>query len=397
VKLDPRDEVGRDNESHDVQGRPLDIYCYWPHPHATASPLLLQTLRAGDTLVVQALPSLRGAAFGPISQYEVVRDLPDPTAIGGAGILGRIARTARLAAGRSRARSRLLQRDFDIGHIEMLSPHADWLDLRGLRRRLPLVSTVHDVRPHRPLPLGAETALLRRLYRDDRAGHLVVFHDVLKQELTSEFGVEAERVSVVPHPLDGRDLRDSAAARPERPFALVFGKLRRNKGIPVLLEALRSIGNEPEFDVVVAGGEGDQQLATRIADATRRLPGLRTEIGFVSAERKRELFSTASLVVLPYTRFHSQSGVLADAYAYRVPLLVTEVGALGETVRLDRTGWVVPPNDAEQLAATLCDAMQSVGRGADRAQELADAASRHDYRSVGPALRAVYDLAVSRS
>ena len=242
-----------------------------------------------------------------------------------------------------------------------------------------------------------ETRLLRRLYRDDRAGHLIVFHDSLKQELISDFGVESERVSVLPHPLDGRDLRDRNLRKPDRPYALMFGTLRANKGIPVLLDAIRSLGDAADFDVVVAGGEGDPELHARLVEASHRLPHLRVEIGRVSEDRKRELFSSASLIVLPYTRFHSQSGVLADAYAYRRPLLVTDVGALGKTVRGDGTGWVIAPGDAEQLGSTLADAMDEVGRGLDREKELDEAARRHDYSVVGPALRAVYDLVVARS
>ena len=247
------------------------------------------------------------------------------------------------------------------------------------------------------MPAAVETRLLRQLYRDDCAGHLIVFHDVLKQELTSDFGVAPERVSVLPHPLDGRDLRDPTLAKPDRPFALVFGTLRTNKGIPVLLEALRSIGDEPTSTSLWPAVK--RILSSRLG-WWRRPAGshsLRAEIGYVSKERKRELFSTASLIVLPYTRFHSQSGVLADAYAYRVPLLVTDVGALGETVRHDRTGWVAPPNDADALASTLLDAMDAVTRGQDRSEELDQAAQRHDYDSVGPALRAIYELVASKS
>ena len=60
------------------------------------------------------------------------------------------------------------------------------------------------------------------------------------------------------------------------------------------------------------------------------------------------MFSRASWVLLPYVSFHSQSGVLADAYTYRVPLVVTDVGAIGPTVRSDGTGFVVPPGEGEE-------------------------------------------------
>ena len=50
--------------------------------------------------------------------------------------------------------------------------------------------------------------------------------------------------------------------------------------------------------------------------------------------------------------------MLQDAYAHHVPLVVSDVGALGETVRDDRTGWVVTPGDVDGLAATLLAAIR---------------------------------------
>ena len=61
-------------------------------------------------------------------------------------------------------------------------------------------------------------------------------------------------------------------------------------------------------------------------------------------------FSRARLVILPYTSFASQSGVLHLAMAHARPVVVTEIGALGESVRRWRVGEVVPPGDAAGLA-----------------------------------------------
>ncbi len=61
-------------------------------------------------------------------------------------------------------------------------------------------------------------------------------------------------------------------------------------------------------------------------------PACDSEIGFATLERKRQLLSDASLVVMPYTEFASQSGVLHDAYSHGRPVVVTEVGALGDSV-----------------------------------------------------------------
>ncbi len=178
----------------------MRIYWYWPHPHRTASLLALATVRPDDTLTVEALPSLARETFGAVAEYEVVRDLPDPTTTP-RWLPGRLARRASVAAGRARARRRLLRRGFDIAQMELLTYQSDWLDLPGIRRRTPVVATVHDVRPHvTKLPKSVETALLRRLYGPATTDHLVVFHGVLRDELISEFGVDPSASDGNSHP-----------------------------------------------------------------------------------------------------------------------------------------------------------------------------------------------------
>ena len=53
---------------------------------------------------------------------------------------------------------------------------------------------------------------------------------------------------------------------------------------------------------------------------------------------------------MPYRKIDS-SGVLATAIGHRRPVVVTDVGSLGETVREFGAGLVVPPDDPDALAA----------------------------------------------
>jgi glycosyltransferase involved in cell wall biosynthesis len=367
----------------------MRIYWYWPHAHRTTSPLCLSVMRPGDQLVVHALVPSLSAPPDTIAEYEVVRDLPDPAAPTGSRAR-RALRPVALALGRSRARTRVVRRGFDVAHIGNLNYQTDWLDLRRLRRRVPLVSDVHDVRPHRStFPPGIETALLRETYRN--AGHLVVLHDVLKAEMVSDFGVPPERVHVVPHVLDATASRDLSIPPPSRPQFLFFGTLRSNKGIDVLIDALTALGPGFDADVVIAGA-GDDAMTAKLQSRLGAMTNVTMEFGRISDARKRALFSQATYVLLPYVSFHSQSGVLADAYAYRVPLIVSDVGAIGPTVRADRTGFVVAPGDAEALAGCMLEAL---GNAASFAEPLAVAAPRHDVSVVGASLRAIYELAAT--
>jgi glycosyltransferase involved in cell wall biosynthesis len=64
-----------------------------------------------------------------------------------------------------------------------------------------------------------------------------------------------------------------------------------------------------------------------------------------------KLFAEHSFVLLPYTKgFEAQSGVLHMAIALKTPLVVTDVGALGEIVSMLGIGEIASPEDPEQLA-----------------------------------------------
>ena len=77
-----------------------------------------------------------------------------------------------------------------------------------------------------------------------------------------------------------------------------------------------------------------------------------TRIEYVPDEEVGLYFSAADVVVLPYTESY-QSAVLYMAYSFARPVVASAVGGLTEVVEDGRTGLLVPPADASQLANGL--------------------------------------------
>ena len=73
---------------------------------------------------------------------------------------------------------------------------------------------------------------------------------------------------------------------------------------------------------------------------------------YISKEQIVRLFEKTKLVVLPYTDA-SQSGVIPIAYAYKKPVIVTDVGSIPETVEDGKTGLIIKPKDVEALANAI--------------------------------------------
>jgi glycosyltransferase involved in cell wall biosynthesis len=250
-----------------------------------------------------------------------------------------------------RARLRLLLKGVEYlpsarrltSRLETLAPdvvHVQWLprpelDRRWVRRlRAPSVLTAHDVMPRRARARAVWPGLLGWFGR-------VVVHSERAVEELAELGVQARRI---PHPVFAAP---SELPQPRGQTLLFFGLLREYKGLDVLVRALPDVA---EARLVVAGDPIDP-VEPILALASELGVGDRIEwrLGFVPDDEVMTLMAGAAAVVLPY-RQHDSSGVLATAIGYGRPVVVTDVGSLGEIVREFSAGKVVPPDDPAALA-----------------------------------------------
>jgi glycosyltransferase involved in cell wall biosynthesis len=349
----------------------VKLYWYWPFSREEYLPL---PMRVGeqpevDELLVSTIDR-PGTWTGGAGRTRIVADLPAVRrpARGAPWALDRASVFARRAALRDRAVRRA---DPDVLHLWYSSPWIDPVDVRRLRRRRPTVLHVHDVWPHEArLPDRAVAAQLRALYTAPSA--LVVYHRRLRDALVADFDIDPSLVSVIPHPVPTPHAGADLAADPAATTALFFGTFRPNKGLHVLVEAIRRLGPQAGVRWVLAG-RGDADLERLVAGLAAERSDVEARIGWSTAEEKSCLYARADLVVLPYTTFASQSGVLHDAYGHGRAVLVTDVGALGPTVRADGTGWVVAPGDPAALAEGLAGA---IADGPDRARRASAAAGR---------------------
>jgi glycosyltransferase involved in cell wall biosynthesis len=359
------------------------VHLLWYFPFAREEELAWAETppRPGESIVMQVVDQEVAPPGGTQGQVTVVRDLPDVNRTVGrsAWLASRAATYLQRAAAR---RAMLRANDFDLVHLHYINRFTDSF----LRPGAPLVLSVHDVLPHRARLGRAEHVILKRTY--DRADAYVVAHESLREALVSDFGLRASSIHVVPLPV--LPVPDAVAGPPPdgAPLVLFFGALRPNKGLSVLVEAARLLeGQDVRFVIAGRGDPGEEAIA-RAAAAND--PRIEAHIGFVTMADKQHLYAEASIVVLPYTSFASQSGVLHDAYAHGRPVVVTEVGALGRSVREDGTGLIVPSRDAGSLASAISDLLQP-DMWTERARRAEAVRARRSPQESGRLMREVYD------
>jgi glycosyltransferase involved in cell wall biosynthesis len=209
------------------------------------------------------------------------------------------------------------------------------------------VLQVHDVLPHRwllPRSLRfVEWAVLRGMYL--AADKLVVHHRGALKLLGEKFGIRSEEVAVIPH----GPFRLSDAPVPYKAdgaiVALLFGDLRENKGLHLAIRAVQNVrANGHPIELVIAGkaSASERSYWRRCKALVESSPAGITVIDrYLEDEEVKEAVAGAHFFLLPYTEYHSQSGVAALALSNGRPVVATRAGGLSDVLIPGRTGILV--------------------------------------------------------
>ena len=184
-------------------------------------------------------------------------------------------------------------------------------------------------------------------------------------------GFEADRIRVITPGVDTERFRpDPAVARSARPLFLYVGRLKRYKAVETAIRAVVALrrGAVPEARLLIAGDGDDRSRLERCAAEAQAGEGGEF-LGFVSEERKMELYRRAWAVVFPSPK-EGWGITNVEAAACGTPAVASDSPGLRESVRDGRTGLLVPHGAvaalAEALRALASDAAlrDRLGRGA---------------------------------
>ena len=253
------------------------------------------------------------------------------------------------------------EEDFIVAHLLFPFYLTDLLTIRRLKKkRCKVILTIHEVFPHKPFLGGKiDLRIIKRLY--ENADLLLVHSNTLKNELLDLFSLNPEKVRVIPHgyfdlpqsPVDTITLKKKYHVPPDRKILLFFGTIRENKGLDILLDVMKAV--KEDFFLLIAGqiagvSEPSADHYKNIIRTCNIDDSVYWVERYITEEEAAEVFKIADTVVLPYRKsFHAQSGVLNLAIGYEKPCIVSDVGGIGETVRLYDLGIVVEPENTEDL------------------------------------------------
>ena len=234
--------------------------------------------------------------------------------------------------------------------------------LLRLRRRIPLVATVHHpLSLDRRWAVRAERSPVRKLQRwrwyscigmqrrvARRIPHLIAVSQAARRDFAREYRIDPGRMRVIPNGIDTDTFRPLAGVPREPGRILVTHSADiPMKGLAVLLRAIAGIGRPVRLVVV---GEFREAGENAHLAAALGLSGRLEIAGRLGREELVRQYARAWAAVVPslYEGFGFPAG---EAMACAVPVVATTAGALPEVV--GEAGLLVPPGEAAPLGRAL--------------------------------------------
>ncbi|SNY41122.1 glycogen synthase [Paractinoplanes atraurantiacus] len=269
---------------------------------------------------------------------------------------------------------------------------------------VPHVVTTHSLEPLRPWKaeqLGGGYALssfCERVGIENADAIIAVSGGMRRDVLAAYPSVDPAKVQVVYNGIDteiyqpnrGTDVIERLGIDLSRPSVVFVGRITRQKGLPYLLRACRSLPAETQI-VLLAGAPDTKEIAAEVEGLANELREVRDAKGVIWVQEmlpKHEVVQVlthATVFVCP-SIYEPMGIVNLEAMACETAVVATATGGIPEVVSDGETGILVPieqvddgtgtPIDPEQFVADLATAMTQLIEDPQRAAQMGLAGRR---------------------
>jgi glycogen(starch) synthase len=284
----------------------------------------------------------------------------------------------------------------------------DWLvanacDHLAKRFNAPLVTTIHateygrhqgwvDKHPQTYIH-GVERWIVNRSRRTIACSHY------MREQIVDIFGVEEERVSVIPNGIDPEDLPAqhpdelarlrSEFAAPDEKLVLLIGRLVYEKGFQLALEAMPRVIEEAPGTRFLVAGSGTHEAELRRQAEELGLMEHGTFLGWIGDDVLHSLYRISDLTVVP--SIYEPFGLVAlEAMASGCPCIVADTGGLREVVPDEGAGLRFAAHDAQALGEVAVRVLRDEELSQRLIAEAHEHVLRFDWADVAARTAAVY-------
>lgn len=168
--------------------------------------------------------------------------------------------------------------------------------------------------------------------------------------------------------ITGIDAKKKLGIETSSPILLSLGGTRIDKGLDILLDALKLV--DDPFYLLIAGAEQNIKSDIIQQKIEQYKVQVKAILRYLSVEEVNLCLAASDYIVLPYRKtFDGASGPLAEGVGYGKCIIGANHGSLGRLISKYHLGYEFESENIESLAETLKRALNSDFKYDDRAKE----------------------------
>jgi len=237
-----------------------------------------------------------------------------------------------------------------------------------------------------------------------QGARIIANSEYLAEHISKTYDVEPARLRIVRQGID-LEAYDPAKMRGhrmaklherwqlglERRIVLLPGRVVRGRGHLAMLDAMQRLARD-DFVLLILGDLDPADAYVRELESRVRSSGLAKRVHFASGgDDLPAAYALADLVVMPAAADATDVDAVPaiEAQAMGKPVILGNVGALGEAVLPAATGWLVAPGDIDELAWSLDRALAMEKPTLERLAERARSFVMREYSTEQSARRTI--------
>jgi glycosyltransferase involved in cell wall biosynthesis len=179
----------------------------------------------------------------------------------------------------------------------------------------------------------------------------VAVSESTKAELV-KMGLRDEDIEIIHNGVDHDAYTPDESMRSAAPLVVCVTRLKKYKGVHLLLQAMEDVKREIPGVKLVVAGRGDYE--PKLHELTHRLNlnGCVEFAGFLGTSQKVDLYRRAHVVVNPSAK-EGWGLTVVEANACGTPVVAAEVPGLKESVIRGETGLLYPHSDIKALSTSI--------------------------------------------
>lgn len=168
----------------------------------------------------------------------------------------------------------------------------------------------------------------------------------LKEKLI-QGGIDEKKVHCIPTFYKG--IPEEKAIKGE--YGLYFGRISEEKGVEVLIYAYEKLGDEEQLKIV---GDDTTRLARKLKQYIKDRDISNIEfLGFRKGEELDECIRRSKYTFVPSICYDNLPNAALESFAFRKPVIASNLGSMPELVRDGYNGYLFKANDAADLVRCI--------------------------------------------